>query len=174
MDGHKLEITIGGQPLGVSYNTEQIDVAVAKETVHVHNAEDGIHFTIREEKPGFSSPLVLAVPGWPFGPNPNRVEGLAKGVVTVVDEAVMPTYYRVAKWLFLISDDDNDLAVTSEIKCMRRGDDVYFIEYAIIGDSGTIQYDLDAVLDGDRIQLLVTSQYNGVLTVRTSKIGIFN
>ena len=174
MCGRKLEITVGGQPVGISFNEERIEVAIAKETIHVPVNGGEIRFSIKEERLDFSSPLVLATPDWPFGPNPNRVEDLAKGVATVVDEAVMPTFYRVAKWLFLITDDDNDLAVTSEIKCMRRGDDVYYMEYAIMGDSGIITYDLDAIVEEEKIKLIVTSQYDGDLTVRTSKLGIFN
>lgn len=172
MNDH-FDITYGQQPVQVAVKEDRIDVALARETIHVPVADGNIRFSIHEERFDFSSPLVLAVPGWPFGTNPNKVEGLLKDVVTEVDHATMPTYYRVVKWLFLIADDTNDLAVTSEITCMRRSDDVHFIEYAIIGDTGTIQYDLDAVVDGDRIRLLVTSKYNGVLTVRSSKIGIF-
>ena len=174
MCGRKLEITIGGQPVGVSFDEERIEVAVAKETIQVPVDGGEIRFSIKEERLDFSSPLVLAAPGWPFGPNPNKVEGLAKDAATVVDEAVMPAFYRVAKWLFLITDDDNDLAVTSEIKCMRRGDDVYFMEYAIMGDAGLIPYDLDAVVEEEKIKLIVTSKYDGVLTARTTKIGVFN
>jgi len=162
------------QPVYVTPKEERIDVALTKETINVPVAEGNIQFSIKEERFNFSSPLVLAAPGWPFGPNPNKVEGLEKDVVTVVDSVTMPSFYRVAKWLFLISDDANDLAVTSEITCMLRGNDVYFIEYAIMGDTGFIQYDLDAVIDGSKIKLIVTSKYNGVLTVRTSKIGIYN
>ncbi len=174
MCGRKLEITIGGQPVGVTFDEEHIEVAVTRETIQVPVDGGGIRFSIKEERLDFSSPLVLAAPGWPFGPNPNRVDGLARDAATVVDEVVMPAFYRVAKWLFLITDEANDLAVTSEIKCMRRGGDVYFMEYAVMGDAGLITYDLDAVAEGEKIKLIVTSKYDGALTVRTSKLGIFN
>ena len=173
-DNKTISISIGGQPLGVSFDEERIDVAVANETIHVHAADGEIRFTIKEEKLDFSSPLVLATPGWPFGPNPNKVDGVIKDTATVVDRLTMPSHYRVAKWLLLISDDANDLAVTSEIKCMRQGGDIYFTEYAMLGDSGLIPYDLDVTDHGDQIHLVVTSRYEDPLTVRTSKLGIFN
>ena len=169
-----LAISIGDQPVGVSLEGDRIEVALAKETIHVHTADGEIRFTIKEEKLDFSSPLVLATPGWPFGPNPNKVEGVVRDAATVVDRLAMPSHYRVAKWLLLISDDDNDLAVTSEVKGMRRGGDIYFTEYAIIGDSGLIPYDLDVVEQGEEIHLVITSKYDGVLTIRTSKMGIFS
>ncbi|HAT48863.1 MAG: hypothetical protein HQL07_03895 [Nitrospirae bacterium] len=170
-----LEISIGGQSLGVSFDTEQIDVAVVNEVVHVNSANGQIRFSIKEEKLNFSSPLVLAASsGWPFGPNPNKVEDIVRDVPTIVDQLAMPSHYRVAKWLILISDDASGLAVTSEIKCMRQGGNIYFIEYAILGDSGLIPYELDVVDQGNQIQLVITSRYHGVLTVRTSKLGIFN
>ena len=174
MTDRTLAISVGGQPVGVSFDEERIDVAVANETIHVHTADGEIRFTIKEEKLDFSSPLVLATPGWPFGPNPNKVEGVVQDTATVVDRLAMPSHYRVVKWLLLISDDTNDLAVTSEIKCMRRGGDIYFTEYAILGDSGLIPYDLDVINQSDEIHLIITSRYDGVLTVRTSKLGIFN
>ena len=174
MSGQDIKVAAGEQPIHVETREERIDVALAKETINVPATGGGIRFSIKEERFDFSSPLVLGKSEWPFGPNPNKVDGLAKDVATVVDAVVMPAFYRVAKWLFLISDDDNDLAVTSEIKCLRRGGEVYFMEYAIMGDSGLIPYDLDAKIDGNAIQLIITSRYDGVLTVRTSKLGIFN
>ncbi len=174
MSGQNIKVAAGEQPIHVETREERIDVALARETINVPAADGGIRFSIKEERFDFSSPLVLGKPEWPFGPNPNKVEGLARDVPTVVDEVVMPSFYRVAKWLFLITDDNNDLAVTSEIKCLRRGNDVYYMEYAIMGDSGLIPYDLDAVVEAEKIKLIITSRYDGVLTVRTSKLGIFN
>ena len=175
MDGQNIKVFAGDQPIHVALKEERIDVALAKETINIPTTEGGIQFSIKEERFDFSSPLVLATSGWPFGPNPNKVEGVAKDVATVVDEVVMPTFYRVAKWLFLISDEVNDLEVTSEIKCIRRGDNVHFVEYAILGDSGLLPYDIDVVVNEEKIQLVVISRYDGgVVTIRTSKIGIFS
>ena len=158
-----------------SAGAQSIHVALANETINVPANKGGIQFSIKEERFDFSSPLVLATSGWPFGPNPNKVEGITKDVATVVDEVVMPTFYRVTKWLFLISDEVNDLEVTSEIKCMRRGDNVHFVEYAILGDSGLLPYDIDVVVNEEKIQLVVTSRYDsGAVTIRTAKIGLFN
>lgn len=174
MGGQDIQVAVGEQPIHVAMKEERIEVALAKETIHIPAVDGGIQFSIKEERFDFSSPLVLATSGWPFGPNPNKTEGLKKDVATVVDVVVMPTFYRVARWLFLITDETNDLAVTSEIKCMRRGNDVYYMEYAIMGDSGLLPYELDSVVDGEKIKLIVISRHNGgEVTVRTSKIGIF-
>ena len=174
MGGQKIKATVGEQPIHVALKEERIDVALAKETINIPAVDGGIQFSIKEERFDFSSRMVLATPGWPFGPNPNKVEGLVKNEATVVDEVVMPSFYRVARWLFLISDETNDLAVTSEIKCMRRGNDVFYMEYAIMGDSGLLPYELDAVVEGEKIKLIVISRHDGgEVTVRTSKMGIF-
>lgn len=168
-------IAEGPQPIEISSLEEHIDVAIIKETIHPPVGEEGINVTFHEERMDFSSPLVLATPGWPFGPNPNKVDGLKKGVEMVVDTVTMPTYYKVARWLFLAEDEINGLVTTSEIKCMRRGNTVTYIEYAIIGDSGLMPYDLDVVVEDNKVKLVVTSHYEGGdLTVRTSKIGIFS
>ncbi|OSM07660.1 hypothetical protein [Magnetofaba australis] len=151
-----------------------IKVAITRETIHVPTADGEILFTIQEERLDFSSPLVLAVPGWPFGPNPNRVDGIVRNTPFEIDRVTMPSYYRVVKWLFLLSDEENDLAVTSEIKALRRGDNVHFMEYAIMGDSSVIPYDLDVIEDGSAVRLIINSRYEGVLSARTSKIGVFN
>ena len=165
----------GPQPIEISVIEEHIDVAIVKETIHPPVSDAGIKCVLHEERMDFSSPLVLAVPGWPFGPNPNKVEGLKKSIRTVVDVVSMPTYYKVVRWLFLVEDEINGVAIASEIKCMRRGNTVVYVEYAIIGDSGLIPYELDVIATGDQVQLIVTSGYDGgELTVRTSKIGIFN
>lgn len=165
----------GVQSVEVSSREEHIDVAMVQESIYPPVGEEGIRCVLRAERMDFSSPLVLAVPGWPFGPNPNRVSGIQQGVPTVIDRVTMPTYYRVARWLFLVEDERNGLAITSEIKCIRRGEVVTYIEYAIIGDSGLIPYELDVVTEGVQIQLMMHSHYEGgELTVRTSKIGIFN
>ena len=132
-----------GQPVSVSFNQEQIDVALARETINVQAVDGKIRFSLGEERFDFSSPLVLAAGTWPFGPNSNKVETVIEGVPTEVDRVAMPAYYRVVKWLFLISDEASDLAVTSEIKCIRKGETVYYIEYALLGDGGVITYDLD-------------------------------
>jgi hypothetical protein len=170
-----IKITGDKQPVHISQTEEQIDVALTKETINISSGDGKIDLTIKEENFDFSSPLVLAVPEWPFSPNPKKVEGLTKVTPVIVDQVVMNAYYRVIKWLFLITDETNDLAVTSEIKCMRHTDDVHYMEYAIMGDSGQLLYDLDAVVDGGNLNLIITSRYDGGdLTVRTSRIGIFS
>lgn len=175
MADQSLTIMEGDQPINVSFKDDKIYLSVVKEILKSPSDGGAIHLAIKEERLDVSSPLVLAVPGWPFGPNPNRITELQKDVDTVVDEVVMPSYYRVVKWLFLISDEFNNVSVTSEIKAMRRGNDVYYIEYGIIGDSGMIPYEIDVVVENEKIQLIITSSYDGgELTIRTSKIGIFN
>ena len=162
------------QPVYISPKEETIDVALVKETINLSSGDGNIDFTIKEEKFDFSSPLVLAVPSLPFGPDPKKVEGLTTNSPVIVDQVAITAYYRVVKWLFLITDETNDLAVTSEIKCMRHTNDVHYMEYAIMGDSGQLLYDLNAVVDGGNLNLIITSRYDGgELTVRTSRIGIF-
>ena len=163
------------QPIHISPQDEKIDVALVKETLRVASGGDeNINLTIREEHFDFSSPLVLGVPDWPFGPNPKRIEGLTRDTPVIVDQVTMTAYYRVVKWLFLITDEANDLAVTSEIKCMRNTNDVRYMEYAIMGDSGQLPYDIDAEMDGGNLNLIIISRYDGgTLTVRTSRIAIY-
>ena len=153
---------------------QPIRVSLVKESIRIPLVDEQVNVAIHEERFDFSTPPVLATSGWPFGLNPVRVDGLQKGVATVVDYVVMPSFFRVVRWMLLLSDDSNDLAVTSTVQCMRRGGDVMFTEFAILGDYGVIPYELDVVVDGDKVLLVVTSGYNGELTTRTSKIGIFN
>ncbi|MBF0179928.1 MAG: hypothetical protein HQM03_07875 [Magnetococcales bacterium] len=170
-----LQVILGGEPLHISFDESRIHVSTVNETIHVRNLDGGMRLTIKEERLEFSSPLVLAMPGWPFGPNPNRVEALARDVPTVVDRLVMPAYYRVAKWLVLVTDEANGLSVTSEIKCMRGKEAVHFLEYAILGDAGQLPYEVDVTEQGEVVELWITSRHaDGPLTVRTTKIGIFN
>lgn len=172
---NSVTIQAGPQPIEVFTHDEHIHVAVVKETIQPAVDVAGVQCQLQEERLEFSSPLALAAPGWPFGPNPNKVSGLQHGVNMVVDSVVMPTYYRVARWLLLIEDESNGLAVSSELKCIRCGNTVHYIEYAIIGDSGLIPYQLDVEADGGRVNVLLKSDYEGgELTVRTVKIGIFN
>lgn len=150
-----------------------VRVSVVRESIQIPIRDEQVRCVIHEERLDFSTPPVLATSGWPFGLNPTRVDGVQQGVATVVDHVSMPSFYRVVRWMLLLSDDDNDLAVTSTIQCLRRGDDVIFSEYAILGDYGILPYDLDVVVDGDKVKLVVTSGYAGQLTARTTKIGIF-
>ncbi|MBF0294772.1 MAG: hypothetical protein HQL96_06250 [Magnetococcales bacterium] len=170
-----LQVVMGGEAVRISFDESRIQVSTVNETIHVRNLDGNMRLTIKEERLEFSSPLVLATPGWPFGPNPNRVETLARDLPTVVDRLVMPAYYRVAKWLVLVTDEAAGLAVTSEIKCMRDRDAVHFMEYAILGDAGQLPYEVDVTEQGEVVELLITSRHGGgPLTVRTAKIGIFN
>ena len=171
-----MDIKAGEQPVTIVSVEETIDVSLVKETINVPVTDGQTQFSIKEERFEFSSSLVLGAEatGWPFGANPTKVEGLTKDTPVVVDAVAMPSHYRVVKWLILLSDDINDLEVTSEIKCIRRRNIVQFVEYAIMGDSTTIQYDLDVVVDNENVQLIITSRYDGVLTARTLKIGIYN
>lgn len=153
---------------------QPIRVALVQESIRVPLVDEQVNVVLHEERFDFSSPPVPATSGWPFGLNPVRVDGLQKGIATVIDYVVMPSFFRVVRWMLLLSDDSHDLAVTSTIQCMRRGNDVMFTEFSILGDYGTIPYDLDVVVDGDKVKLVVTSGYDGELTARTSKIGIFN
>ncbi len=170
------------QPIRVSIVEESkkivaddpIRISLVKESIRVPVVDEQINVVVHEERFDFSTPPVLATSGWPFGLNPVRVDGLQRGVATVVDHVAMPSFFRVVRWMLLLSDDSHDLAVTSTVQCMRRGGDVLFTEFAILGDYGTIPYELDVVADGDKVKLVVTSRYDGELTARASKIGIFN
>ena len=178
MADQTLEITVGGQPVNVAVGEEHIEIATVHETLLVSSDNGAIRLTIKEEKLDFSSPWILEAAGgsgsWPFGSNPNRVDGISKDISTAVDRVTMPGHYRVVKWLLLLSDETTGVAVTSEIKAFRRGTEIWFTEYAILGDASIIPYDLDVAEDGDAVQLMVTSHYDGVLTARTMKIGIFS
>ena len=151
-----------------------IRVSVVKESIRVPIVDEQINLSVTEERFDFSTPPVLASSDWPFGPNPVRIDGLQQGVATVVDQVAMPSLYRVVRWMLFLSDDSNALAVTSTVQAIRRGDDVMFTEYAILGDYGIIPYDLDVVVDGEKVKLVVISGYDGHLTARTTKIGIFS
>ncbi len=178
MADQKLEITVGGQPVNVAVGEEHIEIATVHETLLVSSDNGAIRLTIKEERLDFSSPWILEAAGgggaWPFGVNPNRVDGIVRDTPAMVDRVVMPGQYRVVKWLLLLSDESTGMAVTSEIKAFRRGAEIWFTEYAILGDSSLIPYGLDVQEDGDAVQLMVTSGYDGVLTARTMKIGIFS
>ncbi len=169
-----LEFVFGGQPVNVSIAKDSIDIASVTETINVSSRDGQLCFSIREENLAFSSPVALAGPGWPFGNNPSKVENITRDIPAVVDQVAMPSRYRAVKWFFFISDDSNGLAISSEINCMRHDGSVRFVESHIIGDSGLIQYDLDVAIQDDQVNLIVTSRYDGVLTVRVSKLGIFN
>ncbi len=174
MAADEVAVSAADTSIQVEPKEEHLHFAHALEVINISLETGQIQFAIKEERLDFSTPLVLAVPGWPFGPNPNKVADIQENETAVVDVVAMPSYYRVVKWMMLVSDEDNGLSVTSEVKCMVRDTDVYFMEYAIIGDMGLLTYGLDAELDGERVKLSLTNQTNRVLTVRTTKIGIFN
>ncbi|MBF0602141.1 MAG: hypothetical protein HQL07_00440 [Nitrospirae bacterium] len=141
--------------------------------IRVTVGQQPIQVTVKEESIKVTSPVGLSG-GWPFGENPKRVEGIIQNVPTILDRLEMPGNYRVVKWLLLLADDANGVGVGSEINAFIRGGVVEFTEYAILGDYQVINYDLDLVIDGNFVQLLVTSQYSGTLEAKTVKIGIFS
>jgi hypothetical protein len=136
---------------------------------------DPIKISVQVNQPRLSitSPVGL-MSGWPFGSNPQKADIITPNVPTVVDQVSMPGKYRVVKWLLLLSDDSNGLGMSSEINAFMRGGIIEFTEYAILGDCRILLYDLDVVMDGDKVNLVVTSRYAGALTVRTAKIGLFS
>ena len=141
-------------------------IPVQKEDLHVQVTEERLAFT--------ALPIQQPTTEWPFGPNPIRVEGVIQGETAVVDQAAMPAFYRSLKWLLLVADEVNDLVVSSEINCLRKGSEVRFVEFALLGDTGLLLYDLDVVESGNTVQLLLTSRHDGTLIIRAVRFGIFN
>ncbi|MEO5364476.1 MAG: hypothetical protein H7838_12750, partial [Magnetococcus sp. DMHC-8] len=94
---------------------QPIRISLVRESIRVPLVDEQVNVAIHEEQFDFSEPPVLATSGWPFGPNPVRVDDLQKGVATIVDHVAMPSFYRVVRWMLLLSDDSNDLAVTSTV-----------------------------------------------------------
>ncbi|MBF0437445.1 MAG: hypothetical protein HQL77_19070 [Magnetococcales bacterium] len=143
-----------------------------QQNIAVSVGEQPVEVIVSDEVLNFSLPILST--GWPFGENPKRGGILLPGVPTMVDRVNMPGKYRVVKWLLLLSDEANGLGVSSEINAFVRGGSIEFAEYAIIGDADSITYAIDFVADGDFVKLVIISQYDGVLDVKTVKIGIFS
>ena len=150
----RINVTVGEQPVQVIVEEAHVDASVN---------EDGINV---------ASSAVLSG-GWPFGENPKRAGLIARDVPTIVDQVAMPGKYRVVKWLVLISDDANDLGVSSEVNVLMRGGDVEFSEYAVLGDADSVGYEIDFVLQAGVVRMVFTSRYDGMLSVNTMKIGMF-
>ncbi|MGN7613044.1 hypothetical protein ACQZV8_13275 [Magnetococcales bacterium HHB-1] len=131
-----------------------------------------VEFTHQEQRIDVS--LNQQAPGWPFGENPVRSLLDTLDTPIIVDTVVMPQRYRVVKWLFLLSDETSNLEVTGEIKAYRKGDDVFFSEYGIMGDTPALSYAVDLEIDGSNVHLLITNQQSNPITVRLCRIGIFN
>ncbi len=143
-------------------------------------AEQHIHVTVEQ-------PIITAVPrqesiqvalegaasGWPFGDNPIRVE-LEPDTPTVVDAVAMPSRYRVVKWLFSISDEVGDFHVNSEITAFRKGDQVYFNQFGLMGDALNLIYETDVNAHGDAVELTITNRQPNPVTVRLTRLGIFH
>lgn len=144
----------------------------AQQNITVSVGEQPVDVVISDENLNFSVPILSV--GWPFGENPKRVVGLVQNTPTVVDRVAMPGKYRVVKWLLLLSDDSNDMGVSSEINAFMKGGQVEFTEFSILGDADSIQYEIDFVVNGNDVQLLVTSHYTGLLDTRVVKIGVFS
>ena len=154
---------------------QRINVTVGEQPMVVTIGEQHLQCSVTDEWLNFSSPVVLqSIGGWPFGENPRRVEGIARNVPTVLDRVAMPGKYRMVKWLLAISDPTSDLGVGSEISVFMRGGVITLSEYAITGDADTVRYALDFVVDADEVQMVFTSFYDGLLDVRSIKIGIFS
>ncbi|MBF0191632.1 MAG: hypothetical protein HQL99_10920 [Magnetococcales bacterium] len=156
MADQKINVTVGEQPLVVTIVETPLNVLVTDEPLNI------------------SAPVVLqATGGWPFGENPKRVNGIVRGSPTIVDQVAMPGQFRQVKWLLTISDPVNGLGVGNEINAFYKGGTVAFNEYAITGDADTIGYEIDFVADGDEVQMVFTSLYDGILDVGSMKIGVF-
>ena len=156
MAEQRINVTVGEQPIVVTIDEQPLNVQVADEWLN------------------FTSPVVLqSTGGWPFGENPQRVGGIARNSPTIVNKVAMPGQYRLVKWLLTISDVTNGFGVSSEINAFTRGGVIEFTEYAITGDADTIAYEIDFVVDGDEVQMMFTSLYDGLLDVSSMKIGIF-
>ncbi|MBF0142853.1 MAG: hypothetical protein HQL59_05275 [Magnetococcales bacterium] len=176
---------------------QTIQVAVVRETLHTPVSQEGINVSIREERLTFAAPPgendILAPvleeklgvllreerlafqfsqpAGAATSPAPIRLEGVVPGATVVVDRTAA---YRAVKWLLLVADEANGLIVSSEINCLRKNHEVRFVEFALLGDTGLLRYDLDATEDGDAMQLTLTSRHDGPLTIKAVRIGLFD
>lgn len=143
-----------------------------QQNITVTVGEQPVEVIVSDEVFNFSVPILST--GWPFGENPKRGGVLHHGIPTVVDRVAMPGKYRVVKWLLLLSDEVNGLGVSSEINAFMKGGVIEFTEFAVIGDADVVDYVVNLVCDGEFVQLIITSQYDGVLDVKSLKIGIFS
>jgi len=174
-----------------------IQVAVVRETLHTPVQVKGVHVSILEERLEFSPPSVsqsILAPvreeelnvllreerlafrfsqpaGAVASPAPSRLEEVAPGATVVVDRVAA---CRAVKWLLLVADEANGLIVSSELNCLRKNHEVRFVEFALLGDTGLLRYDLDATEDGDAVNLTLTSRHDGPLTIRAVRIGLFD
>lgn len=145
------------------------------EPIHVSFREERVQVTVTEERLEFSSPLLLASPpGAAFGSASNRVDRIPQGVPTTLDRVAVPATSLAVKWLLFLADRETGLALSSEINALRRGGQVWFTEYAVLGDSSLLLYDLDVSDDGDSLRLVLTSRHDGLLDARTARIGVFH
>ncbi len=153
---------------------QSIHVTVGGQTVQVTVEECQIKAAVDDACLDITVPLVLAPGKWPFGANPNRVEGIAQGVPTILDRVAMPGKYQAVKWLVLIADATNGLGVSSEINVFMRGGTVEFTEYAVMGDIEAVDYVMACAGDGAFVNLTMTSNSPGFLVANTMKIGMFS
>jgi len=170
---------VNQQGIQVSICEERLEfsapTATSGETILAPVREEDLHVQVKEERLAFTAlPIQQPTTEWPFGPNPIRVERVIQGETAIVDQAAMPVFYRAVKWLLLVTDEANDLVVSSEINCLRKGNEVRFVEFALLGDTGLLFYDLDVVETGNTVRLLLTSRHDGILTIRAVRFGIFN
>ncbi|MBF0214558.1 MAG: hypothetical protein HQM00_13520 [Magnetococcales bacterium] len=143
-----------------------------QQNIAVTVGEQPVEVIVSDEVLNFTLPILST--GWPFGENPKRGGVLLPGVPTVVDRVAMPGKYRVVKWLLLISDEANGLGVSSEINAFMKGGLIEFTEFAVIGDADLVRYEVDLVVDGNEVRLMVTSGHDGVLEAKSMKIGLFS
>lgn len=151
--------------------------------VFVRDTSQSITVTIQDQWLKFQSPLVLKTEvtgevvggeGWPFGENPNTVDNIAKGIPTVLEQVEMPEGYRLLKWLLIVTDDQNELGACCEINAFFVGGKVQFSQFAIMGDDGSIFYDVEVVFNSGNAELLLTSWYDGLLSAKMMKLGVFD
>nr|CRH06030.1 protein of unknown function [Candidatus Magnetococcus massalia]CRH06577.1 Protein of unknown function [Candidatus Magnetococcus massalia] len=176
MGDQHLTISMAGQPLQISNSDNTILINTATETLQIQAEGGAIHFTIKEERLEFSTPWVMEAAqqgaSWPFGSNAIKVPGVVPEHETLIDDLALFGTFRVVKWLLLVSDDQNGLAVTSEIKAMRHGESVAFMEYAIMGHRAELPYTIDVNVVGDSMQLSLINHANHNVTVRAMRIGL--
>ena len=161
-----LHAPVNQQGIQVSICEERLEFAAPPasrgDTLLIPVQQEDVHVQVQEEHLAFSAlPIQQPASEWPFGPNPIRVEGVIQGETAMVDQAAMPAFYRAVKWLLLVTDEANDLVVSSEINCLRKGSEVRFVEFAMLGDTGLLHYDLDVVESGNNVHLLLTSRHDG-------------
>ncbi|MBF0131016.1 MAG: hypothetical protein HQL75_00305 [Magnetococcales bacterium] len=145
-DPKRIQVTVGAQPIKVQLRKDVLDA---------------------------KAPIVFGN-GWPFGTNPNFVEGIQQGVKTLIDRVLMPGRYRLLKWLFVASDDSKGHGIACEINAFTTNVGVEYTEFAILGNVDDLSYEIFVEMNGGYVELHLIVKSDHVVKARTARIGVFN